>query len=101
MQMTLNDAQMLRSDLLEENVNRLKAIFPEAFTEGKIDFEVLKELLGGQVDIREEKYGLNWNGKRDARRLAFTPSTGTLHDHHLTLVEKLVASDRLAKEIRP
>jgi adenine-specific DNA-methyltransferase len=39
---------------------------------------VLKQLLGGAVDEREEKYGLNWHGKRRARQLALTPSTGTL-----------------------
>lgn len=51
---------------------------PIAFTEDKIDFEVLKLVLGGTVDEREEKYGLNWNGKRRARQLALIPSTGTL-----------------------
>ena len=30
------------------------------------------------MDEREEKYGLNWHGKRRARQLALTPSTGTL-----------------------
>ena len=30
------------------------------------------------VDDAEEKYGLNWHGKRRARQLALTPSTGTL-----------------------
>ena len=39
---------------------------------------MLKQLLGGTVDEREEKYGLNWYGKRRARQLALTPSTGTL-----------------------
>ncbi len=60
------------------NIEQLQALFPEAFTEGKVDFEVLKQLLGGAVDEREEKYGLNWHGKRRARQLALTPSTGTL-----------------------
>ena len=63
---------------LRKILSRLKTLFPEAFTEGKIDFEVLKQLLGGAVDEREEKYGLNWHGKRRARQLALTPSTGTL-----------------------
>ncbi|MBF0111017.1 MAG: site-specific DNA-methyltransferase [Magnetococcales bacterium] len=76
--LTPNDPEMQSADLLSENVERLKALFPEAFTEGRIDFAVLKELLGGHVDEREEKYGLNWHGKRQARRLALTPSTGTL-----------------------
>ena len=39
---------------------------------------MLKQLLGAAVDDREEKYGLNWHGKRRARQLALTPSTGTL-----------------------
>jgi adenine-specific DNA-methyltransferase len=53
-------------------------LLPEAFREDGIDFEVLKQLLGGQVNEREEKYGLSWHGKRQARQLALTPSTGTL-----------------------
>ncbi|MDD5035012.1 MAG: site-specific DNA-methyltransferase [Methylococcaceae bacterium] len=66
------------ADFIADNINQLKTLFPEAFTEGKIDFEVLKQLLGGAVEEREEKYGLNWHGKRRARQLALTPSTGTL-----------------------
>jgi adenine-specific DNA-methyltransferase len=63
---------------VEGNIAQLKALFPEAFTEGRVDFEVLKQLLGAAVDEREEKYGLNWHGKRRARQLALTPSAGTL-----------------------
>jgi len=66
------------ADLVAGNIEQLKAIFPEAFIEGKVDFEVLKQLLGGAVDDREEKYGLNWHGKGRARQIALTPSTGTL-----------------------
>jgi len=76
--LTANDPETKSADILAENAERLKALFPEAFTEGKIDFEILKQLLGGAVDEREEKYGLNWYGKRRARQLALTPSTGTL-----------------------
>ena len=72
------DAETKSPDLVAENVEQLKTIFPESFTEGKVNFEVLKQLLGGVVDEREEKYGLNWHGKRRARQLALTPSTGTL-----------------------
>lgn len=70
--------EKVSADIIGENVAKLKELFPEAFTEGKIDFEVLKQVLGGMVDEREEKYGLNWHGKRRARQLALTPSTGTL-----------------------
>jgi adenine-specific DNA-methyltransferase len=66
------------ADIVAENIEALKALFPEIVIEGKIDIEVLKQLLGQEVDEHEEKYGLNWHGKRQARRLALTPSTGTL-----------------------
>ena len=75
---TIGDSETRSADIVAENVTHLKSLFPAAFTEGKIDFEVLKQLLGSTVDEREEKYGLNWHGKRQARQLALTPSTGTL-----------------------
>jgi len=76
--LTGKDPETKSPDLVAANIEQLKGLFPEVFTEGKVDFEVLKQLLGGAVDEREEKYGLNWNGKRRARQLALTPSTGTL-----------------------
>lgn len=76
--LTLNDPETQSADIVAGNVEALQALFPEAFSEGRIDFEVLKQLLGGAVDDREEKYGLNWHGKRRARQIALTPSTGTL-----------------------
>src|SRR5271168_2610182 len=66
------------ADIISENIDRLNELFAEAFTEGTIDFDVLRQLLGGAVDEHEEKYGLNWHGKRRARQLSLTPSTGTL-----------------------
>jgi adenine-specific DNA-methyltransferase len=32
-------------DMVNENLEALKAIFPEAFTEDGVDFEVLRQLL--------------------------------------------------------
>ena len=66
------------ADCVAQNIDLLKALFPEAFPEGKVDFHVLKQLLGGAVDEEEEKYGLNWHGKKAARQIALTLSTGTL-----------------------
>jgi adenine-specific DNA-methyltransferase len=74
----LNDPDTQSADIVAGNIDALRALFPEAFSEGKIDFDVLKGLLGASVDDREEKYGLNWHGKRRARQIALTPSTGTL-----------------------
>ena len=73
-----NNLETRSADVVAENLDQLKSLFPEAFTEGKVDFEILRQLLGGGVDEREEKYGLNWHGKKQARQLALTPSTGTL-----------------------
>ncbi len=65
-------------DLARENINRLKALFPEAVTaKGRVDVDLLRQLVGGTVD-REERYGLIWPGKRGAGGLALAPSTGTL-----------------------
>jgi len=72
------DPETLSADVLAGNLEQLKSLFPEVATEGGIDFEVLKQLLGGAVDEREEKYGLTWHGKRRARQAALAPSAGTL-----------------------
>ncbi len=65
-------------NITEDNICKLKSLFPEAFNEDGIDFDVLKQLLGKNIDDKEERYGLNWHGKRQARQLALTPSSGTL-----------------------
>ena len=65
-------------DLLAENIAQLKMLFPEAVTEGKVDFDVLKALLGGEIEQRQEYYKFTWNGKEAARAYARTRSMGTL-----------------------
>ena len=42
------------ADIAGGNIEKLKALFPEAFAEGKIDFDVLRQLLGDAVDEGEE-----------------------------------------------
>ena len=76
--LTQTDAQTKSVSNLETNIYHIKRLFPDAITEGAINFDVLKELLGEQVEQREEKYGLHWHGKRRARQLALTASSGTL-----------------------
>ncbi|MDH5508837.1 MAG: site-specific DNA-methyltransferase [Nitrospinota bacterium] len=74
--MTKQDGKSL--DMVKGNLEALKTIFPEAFTEDGVNFETLRQLLGDEVDDGEEKYGLNWHGKKKARQIALTPSLGTL-----------------------
>lgn len=64
--------------LEDERLYALKRIVPEAFADGKIQFDALRELLGETVEDSDEHFGLNWTGKSDARRLAGMPSKGTL-----------------------
>jgi adenine-specific DNA-methyltransferase len=65
-------------DLVKANIESLKQLFPEVVTEGKIDFEKLKLILGEEIEKRNEKYEFTWHGKTQAMKLAQTPSTGTL-----------------------
>ena len=80
---TAADPEAQSADLVADNIAQLKALFPELITEGAdgvaVNVDVLKQLVGdATVSDAEEKYGLNWHGKRRARQLALTPSTGTL-----------------------
>ncbi|MBO5589326.1 MAG: site-specific DNA-methyltransferase, partial [Anaerovibrio sp.] len=65
-------------NITEENLKVMQQLFPEAFEEGKIDFDVLRQLLGDFVDDEQERYSFKWNGKGKALRLSQTPSMGTL-----------------------
>ena len=65
-------------DIAQENIEKLKTIFPDVFTEGKIDFEKLQQVLGNYIETSSERYNFTWNGKSQALRLAQTPSMGTL-----------------------
>lgn len=65
-------------NITKENIKVIAEHFPEAMEEGKIKFDVLKELLGEFVDEANERYQFTWNGKSQALKLSQTPSTGTL-----------------------
>jgi adenine-specific DNA-methyltransferase len=81
--LTASDPETQSADVIAENLAALRELFPELITEGAdgvaVNVDVLKALVGDKtVTDAEEKYGLNWHGKRRARQLALTPSTGTL-----------------------
>ena len=73
-------------NIIEDNIEKLRLLFPEAFTESsdegeprwKVDFETLKQILGDYTEERQERYSFSWNGKSRARLITQTPSTGTL-----------------------
>lgn len=62
----------------EQRLCALKSLIPEAFSEGKIDWEKLKAALGEDINFANERYVLNWAGKSDAFRILQQPSSSTL-----------------------
>ena len=65
-------------DLTAELQSQLKSILPDAFAEGKIDFDKLRALLGSAVDTRQERFTFTWAGRGDAIATLQTPSRATL-----------------------
>ncbi len=65
-------------DIVQQNIDQLTALFPSIVTEGKIDFEALRQLMGDAVETDPEYYRFTWPGKAQARAEALKPSTGTL-----------------------
>jgi hypothetical protein len=63
---------------MAERLTQLKELFPEAFVEGRIEWDRLRLALGDAVDERPERYTFGWAGKRDAIRLLQTPGHATL-----------------------
>ncbi|HZV72180.1 MAG TPA: site-specific DNA-methyltransferase [Conexibacter sp.] len=77
------DAELTRlklrsADVVAPRVEQLAALFPEAVRDGKVDLDALRAVLGDVVDDGPERFGQSWPGKRDAIRVAQTPSEGTL-----------------------
>src|SRR6266536_4560439 len=61
-----------------ERFEKLQELYPDAFVEGKLDADKLRQILGEDVDLGPERYGLSWAGKSDAIKAIQTLSTGTL-----------------------
>jgi len=62
----------------ELKLQQLKEILPEAFAEGKVDWEKLKATLGEDINFANERYVLNWAGKSEAFKVLQAPTTKTL-----------------------
>ena len=64
--------------VLDERLEDLKSIFPEFFTEGKLDISKLREVLGEAVEEETERYHFTWAGRQDAINMLQTPTRATL-----------------------
>lgn len=66
-------------DITAQNIARLKELFPEILTDGeKIDFDMLKTVLGEVIETEQERYQFTWHGKKKMIEGTQKPSKGTL-----------------------
>ncbi len=83
----MNNLKMHSPDLVEKNISRLQELFPHCVTEGRdeagnlrlsVDFEQLQQELSPLLlDGIQERYQLNWPGKREAIFTANAPIAKT------------------------
>lgn len=64
-------------DIKKDKQDKLKELFPEAFSEDKVDWEKLKAALGEDINFSNERY-VYWAGKSDAFRALQARTTATL-----------------------
>ena len=75
----LQKQELTSKNIKEEQLLKLKELFPEVFTEGmKVDWEKLRLTLGEEIDAGKERYGMNWPGKADCFKTIQQPSIATL-----------------------
>ena len=73
---------LLSADMPEQKRKTLRNFlaesFPECLSEGKIDFEQLRRVLGQWVEGGHERFGLMWPGKAQCMKIIQQPSNATL-----------------------
>jgi len=65
-------------NIIQDNLDKLQTLFPDIFSEGKIDWEKLKSKFSDDINFANERYVLNWAGKADAFKVLQIPTTATL-----------------------
>lgn len=73
-----NTMDGLSMNIEQTNLDKLRSVFPECVSEGKLDIDKLLSLCGEYIDNDFEKYKFEWKGKANCLRLAQKRSTGTL-----------------------
>ncbi len=84
----MDKLKMHSPDMTQQNIEKIRALFPNCVTESRgadgelklaIDFDQLKqELSNSIVEGPQERYQLNWPGKREALLTANAPIAKTL-----------------------
>ena len=65
-------------NIQQDNLEKLKQLFPDIFSEGKIDMEKFNGAFSDNINFSNERYVLNWAGKADAFKCLQIPTTATL-----------------------
>lgn len=61
----INRLDMKSKDIVENNISKISELFPNCISEGKIDFDMLKQELSKDIiEDGKEKYQLTWVGKK-------------------------------------
>lgn len=75
----MNKLKMSSMDIVSKNIEKIEELFPNCISEGKINFDMLKQELSKDIiDDGKERYQLTWVGKKDAIINANTPCNKTL-----------------------
>ena len=84
----MDKLQMQSKNLVDENIEKIAKLFPNCMTEGKdengqvvrlVDFDLLKQELSKDIiEGNDERYTLNWAGKKQAILTANSPINATL-----------------------
>lgn len=84
----MDKLKMQSGNLVQDNVDRISKLFPQCVSEGKdekgnviklVDFDLLKQELSSDiVEGGDERYTLNWAGKKQAILTANAPINATL-----------------------
>lgn len=73
-----NEIEKKSFDIDQDRVEKLKELFPNIVSDGKVDWKALKLLLGENVTEEDERYRFTWNGKSKAIRETSIPTSSTL-----------------------
>ncbi|MFC0265202.1 site-specific DNA-methyltransferase [Alloscardovia macacae] len=78
MEETIHQVEATTPNYHTQAAHDLARLFPQAMSDGKIDLNVIKTLLGEDTAPERERFGLFWPGKADAIHAAQIPTTATL-----------------------
>jgi len=77
-QIQIEKVDLKSMDIVSTQKEKLRQLFPEVFSEDKINFEKLKLTLGEEIDESQERYEMTWAGKTNCFKIIQEQSLGTL-----------------------